>query len=561
MTELIHPLATVPRGELVARADADPHRPRFHFVSPAGWLNDPNGVGQWDGVYHLFYQYNPEGAFHHRILWGHAVSTDLVTWQDAPVALEPGDGPEDPDRDGCWSGVLVNDSGVPTLVYSGRHDGHELPCVAVGSPDLLNWNKAPENPVIAAPPAGVDITAYRDHCVWREGSRWRQLVGSGVRGQGGTAFLYESEDLRSWDYLGPLFVGDATDRPQDATDWTGTMWECVDLFRAGSGELGSAGGPGEDVLVFSAWDEGRTHHPLYWTGRYNGDSFEPMDLQRLDYGGRYFYAPQSFRDESGRRIMFGWLQEGRSDAAAQEAGWSGVMSLPRLTTLAADGTLSFEPVPELKRLRSGHRTLPSRVLVGPEADTPGWSIDAPVLVGVSGVQLDLEVELQLSPGSAVRLGLLGTRDERGTVLEETAVELSLPEEGGVGHLRLDRSLSNSSGEPGLDLDTGVKEGPVPMAGGRVSLRVLVDRSAIEVFANGRPLTARVYPAFDDGQLSLGATAGTARLLALDAWTMDDIFTSERQLRPGGRAGSGRLAHPTSTTSTDESTMTTKAGVA
>ncbi|MBA4101004.1 MAG: glycosyl hydrolase family 32, partial [Arthrobacter sp.] len=119
MTELTHPLATVPQDELVARAEADALRPRFHFVSPAGWLNDPNGVSQWNGTYHLFYQYNPEGAFHHRIQWGHATSTDLVTWTDQPVALEPSAGP---DADGCWSGVLVNDGGTPTLVYSGRFE-------------------------------------------------------------------------------------------------------------------------------------------------------------------------------------------------------------------------------------------------------------------------------------------------------------------------------------------------------------------------------------------------------------------------------------------------------
>lgn len=534
MTELIHPLATVPRGELVARADADPHRPRFHFVAPAGWLNDPNGVGQWDGRYHLFYQYNPEGAFHHRILWGHAVSTDLVTWQDAPVALEPGAGPEDPDRDGCWSGVLVNDGGVPTLVYSGRRSGHELPCVAVGSPDLLSWSKAPENPVIAAPPAGVDVTAYRDHCVWREGSRWRQLVGSGVRGQGGTAFLYESEDLRSWNYLGPLFIGNSSDRPQDATDWTGTMWECVDLFRAGSGELGAAGGPGDDVLVFSAWNDGDTHHPLYWTGRYCADSFKPLALHRLDYGGRYFYAPQSFQDESGRRIMFGWLQEGRGEAAAVEAGWSGVMSLPRVTTLSSDGTLSFEPVPELEKLRSGQVSLPGRVMVGqeptdassasPETTTAGTAI----VPEIAGNQLDLEVELQLYPGSVVRLGLLGTRDGSGQVLEETGVELSLPGDGGTGTLRLDRSLSSVADEA---LDSTAKEGPVSMPGGRVSLRVLVDHSAVEIFANGKPLTGRAYPALGGGAVSLGALVGTARLLSFDAWTMDGVSGSERVLFP------------------------------
>ena len=263
--------------------------------------------------------------------------------------------------------------------------------------------------MIPAPPAGVDITAYRDHCVWREGPVWRQLVGSGIRGRGGTAFLYESADLRRWEYIGPLFIGDAASGDPAATDWQGTMWECVDLFRAGDGTLGAGplrrsgrAGGGTDVLVFSAWHDGDTRHPLYWTGRYAGDSFTPRELHRLDYGGRYFYAPQSFADDSGRRVMFGWLQEGRTEAAMVEAGWSGVMSLPRVATLDADGELAFAPVPEVESLRRDH------VRIGPR--TVGVS---EVLSGVSGNQLDLELDLELEPGSVFRLGILGTATDHG----------------------------------------------------------------------------------------------------------------------------------------------------
>jgi beta-fructofuranosidase len=526
MTELTHPLATVPRDELVARAEADPHRPRFHFVAPAGWLNDPNGVSHWNGTYHLFYQYNPEGAFHHRILWGHATSTDLVTWTDQPVALEPSEGP---DADGCWSGVLVNDGGTPTLVYSGRHGERELPCVAVGSPDLLSWTKAPENPVIPAPPAGVDITAYRDHCVWREGSVWRQLVGSGIRGRGGTAFLYESADLRHWDYIGPLFIGDASSGDPAAADWQGTMWECVDLFRAGGAALGdpAPGSAGTDVLVFSAWHDGDTRHPLYWTGRYAGDSYTPWELRRLDYGGRYFYAPQSFADESGRRIMFGWLQEGRTEAAMVEAGWCGVMSLPRVATMDAEGELAFAPVPEVESLRRDHVRIGPRTVGASEA-----------LAGVSGNQLDLELDLELKPGSVFRLGILGAgtgsiaEDGGGSTsgpAEETVIEVGCDVgSGGISqsYVLLDRSRSS------LDqtADAEEKSGPVQLPGGKLHLRVLLDRSALEVFANGKPLTARAYPTLGGEAIRLSA-AGTVRLLRLDAWRMEGVFDGPRSLFP------------------------------
>ena len=300
------------------------------------------------------------------------------------------------------------------------------------------------------------------------------------------------------------------------------MWECVDLFRAGEGSLGSVptSGDAPDVLVFSAWDDGDTRHPLYWTGRYSGDSFEPAGLHRLDYGGRFFYAPQSFLDESGRRIMFGWLQEGRSDAAMVEAGWAGVMSLPRVTTLADDGTLRFAPVPEIEKLRRDHVGLPGQELVG---------AGAAVATGVSGSQLDLELDVQLEPGAVLRLRLLGSADggDSGKSQEETVIELCRTAEGGgQGTLRLDRT--QSSLDPTVDVDD--KSGPLPMPDGRVHLRVILDRSAIEIFANGKPLTARVYPTLAGEHVSLAAE-GTVRLHSFDAWTMAEISGGARNLFP------------------------------
>ncbi|NYI03773.1 glycoside hydrolase family 32 protein [Allostreptomyces psammosilenae] len=518
--DLTLPRATgAAREDLATRAERDPQRPRFHFVSPAGWLNDPNGLSHWKGVYHLFYQYNPYGPVHHRIHWGHATSTDLVTWTDEPVALVPSEGP---DVDGCWSGVLVDDGGVPTLVYSGRHGERELPCVATGSPDLRSWEKHPGNPVVAAPPEGVEVTAFRDHCVWREGGTWRQLVGSGVRGVGGAAFLYESADLRSWRYVGPLLTGDAGRGGPGDLDWTGTMWECVDLFRlpapadpahaADGTPAGSATAEGTDVLVFSAWDEGVTHHPLYWTGRYAGDTFTPTALHRLDYGQRYFYAPQSTRDAHGRRVMFGWLQEGRGEAATAEAGWCGVMSLPRLVTMGTDGRLAQRPVPEVDRLRREHAAAGPLTLGGGE--------HAP-LDDVRGDQLDLVTTLRLEPGATARLTVRATPDGA----ERTVVEIERRADGTPGAdggtLRLRRE--HSSLDPTVDTDP--RHGPVPIgADGVVELRVLVDHSALEIFAGGRALAARVYPTRADA-LGVGLTAtGTLRVERFDAWRMADVWT-------------------------------------
>ena len=157
-----------------------------------------------------------------------------------------------------------------------------------------------------------------------------------------------------------------------------------------------------------------------------------------------------------------------------------------------------------------------------------WS-GAPVPTWVSGTQLDLELDVQLEPGAVLRLGLLGSADNgvSGSSREETVIELCRTTEGGSqGTLRLDRT--RSSLDPTVDVED--KSGPLPMPDGRVHLRVLVDRSAVEIFANGKPLTARVYPTLAGEHVSIAAE-GTVRLLSFDAWTMAEIFGGTRNLFP------------------------------
>src|SRR5512142_631740 len=96
----------------------DKHRPRYHFLPPANWMNDPHGLIQWNGTYHLFYQHNPNAAYWGPMHWGHASTPDLVHSQHLPTALAPT--PGGPDHSGVWSGVAVDWDRLPTMVYTGR---------------------------------------------------------------------------------------------------------------------------------------------------------------------------------------------------------------------------------------------------------------------------------------------------------------------------------------------------------------------------------------------------------------------------------------------------------
>jgi beta-fructofuranosidase len=481
-------VTTIIETRLPQPVASDPHRPRYHFLPPANWMNDPNGLIQWKGQYHLFYQYNPNGPFWGTIHWGHAVSTDLVHWRDLPIALAPTRG--SPDEDGCWSGCAVDNNGTPTLIYSGNRGGQQLPCLATSHDDLRTWEKYAGNPIIPSPPPDLDLVAFRDHCVWQEGDTWYQAIGSGIKGVGGTVLLYTSPDLLHWEYLQPIYVGDEN---QTGSLWTGSMWECPDLFPLGD----------KHVLVVSVWDNHRTYYPIYFVGTYAAYTFSPELLRKLDFGGS-FYAPQTLRDDQGRRIMWGWLREERDVEAQRAAGWSGVMSLPRILTMHSNGVLGVEPAPELALLRGPHThwtdinltPLSSNLFSNMQSDT-------------------LEISAEFEPGDATAFGIKLRCSPDGA--EQTLISYDR-----LGQrLAIDRQRSSLSDQVRHD----VQGGPLELASGEpLKLHVFLDRSVVEVFANGRAcLTSRIYPSRADSLgIDLFARGGGVTLKAMDIWELGSI---------------------------------------
>jgi beta-fructofuranosidase len=306
-------------------------RPVLHFAPARGWMNDPNGLVQWNGRVHLFFQHNPAGPVHANIAWGHASSPDLWRWQDHPVALEPDS--FGPDRDGCFSGCSVVADGRPHLLYTGVNGPHQLPCLAAAADqDLNRWTRDPGNPVIASPPPGEAVRAFRDHSAWRDGPGWCQVVGGGLEDRGGALFLYRSADLRTWEYAGVW--ASAADHGLD-----GGVWECPDVFVLG----------GTVVVIVSVCDADPPW-VMWMTGRIDGQRFVPSTAGRLDGGHRY-YAPQSLTMADGRRVAFGWLREDVDELAGPDRSRVGVMSLPRELVLDDGGALRSRPARELDDAR------------------------------------------------------------------------------------------------------------------------------------------------------------------------------------------------------------------
>ena len=326
----------------VFRVQQDPQHPSYHFSPISNWMNDPNGLTYWKGNYHLFFQYNPAAPVWGNIHWGHASSKDLLHWKHLPIALAPD--PQGADAGGCYSGCVVDNKGVPTLIYTGVFP--EAQCLATSkNPELLEWTKHPQ-PVIPRPPEGMQIEGFRDPCVWQEANEWRMVLGSGLTDVGGAVLLYRSKDLLDWQYMEVLFSGNL--KSVDPF-WTGTMWECPCFFPLGD----------KWVLIVSVYSAKGPLYVIYYTGEYRVDRFEPDGPPRLlDYGaGACFYAPQTFVERKGRRVMFGWLRESRSVEEQSKAGWSGALSLPRYLSLSEEGDLICALPEGIQALRGDHEVL------------------------------------------------------------------------------------------------------------------------------------------------------------------------------------------------------------
>ena len=473
----------------------DPQRPFYHFLPPANWMNDPNGAIYWKGLYHLFYQHNPNDAAHDTIHWGHCVSEDLVHWRHLPIALAPT--PGGPDRDGCYSGVAVDHDGIPTLVYHGVPDGI---CLATSRDDLRTWEKSPQNPVIGQPSPGDPWSPHA--CgVWREGDTWYLLSGFGVGAarkalgvSRDACFMFRSKDLVHWEYMHLLY------EPGEESDCA-----CPDFFPLGD----------KHMLLFTSHRRGAQ----YYLGTYANHRFTIEQHGRMQHSvwqhRDYLHCgdlicPISWGAPDGRRIMIGWITEGRPEAAQRAAGWAGIMSLPRVLSLGDDGVLRIEPLPELRRLRSNHRRLRDIPGRPGRRTSPMRPDEMRLLEGVRGDCL--EISAVIDPGSATDVGMAFRRSADGN--RQTLVHYSRDRR----HLAINLERSHA---PGVEADLHAEIAPLDLPPERpLELRVFLDRSVIEVFANGRQcLTKRIYPDPQDLDAAFYCWGGAATLRVLDVWNM------------------------------------------
>lgn len=436
--------------EAVAKTSKE-QRPVFHFSAPVGWLNDPNGFSMYQGQYHLFYQYNPYATHWDSMHWGHAVSRDFVRWEYLPAALAPD---RDYDNFGVFSGGAVEADGKQVLMYTGVEetllpDGtkqiRQNQCLAVG--DGMDYEKVPANPVITADmlPEGSSREDFRDPKIWKEDGRYYAAVASRHADGSGQIALFSSEDLSDWKFDTIL------DRSENQC---GRMWECPDFFALGD----------RRILMISPQDmqakELEIHNGnnnLFLVGTYDKDTqkFERLGVQPCDYG-LDFYAAQTMETEDGRRVMIGWMQSWDNHMCPPDFAWSGMMTLPRELSLV-NGRVCQRPVREIE----GYRKNPVRhdlVEIGQET----------ALDGVEGRTVDLTIDLEDGDYETFEVKVAASQDYFSSIVYDRREDT----------VTFDRTYSGYGRDVISRRSMKVKD-----QGGKLKLRVLLDRYSVEIFVN------------------------------------------------------------------------------
>lgn len=439
--------------------------PAYHFAAQSGLTKHPNALTYFNGKYHLFYQNELTDASGKKMqIWAHATSTDLLNWNNIAPAIAPS---EPYDNNGVFAGSAIVEDDLLNVFYTGYTENKEndktqkkeTPNLAM-SKDGINFGKSANNPLIQMAPhyANLEFTKeyFKDPYVWKQSDRYYALIASQYeKTKDGAVLLFKSKDMRNWVFINITAIGSKGEM--------GHLWDCPNFLHIGN----------DDLLIINPTGikpNGKMYLNKYISGGflgkldYNTGNFKQKGAFRLFDYGFDFYAPQVIKTADGRYVMIGWLGMPGSILHEESQNWGGMMTLPREIQII-NGNVITRPLAELKNLRESTVSFKDLKIHG-EKDFSN--------IKAGAYELEMSVDLTNAKNFKIKL--------RASSSQETV--LSYDKDTQLLKLNRDKSGHALKGE---------REVKLPLQDNLLNLRIFVDNSSVEVFANDIAMTARIYP--------------------------------------------------------------------
>ncbi len=469
-------------------ANREKFRPAFHHTPVYGWMNDPNGMFYKDGVWHLYYQWNPYGSKWQNMTWGHSSSTDLINWQHHPAAIEP-DGlgtvfsgscaidKDDTAGFGSDAVIALYTSAAASQVQSLAHSNNN------GN----TFEIYPGNPVIT-----LESEARDPNMFWNEATgEWNLVLAHALEHE---MLVFTSPDMKQWTLQSAFGKGLGA---QDG------VWECPDLF-----ELAVDGSDQKKWVLICNINPGGPFGgsaTQYFIGEFDGKTFTPdrdadgnVPTKWMDYGKDHYATVSWSNPPDTRRTVIGWMSNWQYAAEVPTMQYRSANTLPREIGLfrASDGEIytSCTPSPEIGALRGNASVKKRSFTAGKKSRT----FALPEANG--GI---CEITLEITPKKGVPVNL--------TLANEAGNKVEMVYNPAESTFSFDRY---QSGQTDFSQDfPAITTAPAFTDGGNLRLRIFIDRSSIEVFEqNGRfAMTNLVFPESPYTTLSVNAPAGNARI--------------------------------------------------
>lgn len=454
------------------------YRPQFHFSPEKNWMSDPNGLVYYDGEYHLFYQYNPNGKEWGYMHWGHAVSADLVHWENLPIALYPDNESKDKEECTAFSGSGIVDYNNVTglqsgnektilLFYTSQKCGQRM---AYSNDRGRTWKKYEKNPII---PFDATDDARDPKVFWYEPGKHFVMViyrkPNGEDRQKGVSF-YTSKDLINWEFK----------------SHTAGFFECPDMVELSVNRR-------EDDKKWVLFDGDGT----YLIGSFDGEKFTPQSPKMRSDFGRNYYATQTWSgipNSDGRTIQIAWMK----GSTLTDMPFNGQMGFPCEISLKKynDGLqLIRKPIKEIETLHEKGESWENKNLI------PG--INKNILSGIKGDCFHIIGTFKIKTADSFGLYLRLDKDKNGAEILFDARDNTL-----------------------TFIGSTVKIEPVD---GSIKLEVLVDRSSVEIFANdGKTVISSYFSPKENAQgLYLNNTGGELLVEKLNVYPLKSIWPKEK----------------------------------